>query len=96
MAAGYDHRPGAHFADTRRGLTRIIDPRMVFTVEPGLYFIESLLADLQKSENAKYVNWTKVDDFRKFGGIRIEDDVVVRDGGIENMTSVTKQLVTVS
>jgi len=30
------------------------------------------------------------------GGIRIEDDVVVRDGGIENMTKLTKQLVTVS
>jgi Xaa-Pro dipeptidase len=67
-------------------LTRIIDPRMVFTVEPGLYFIESLLADLQKSENAKYVNWTKVDEFRKFGGIRIEDDIVVTDDGHVNLT----------
>jgi Xaa-Pro dipeptidase len=67
-------------------LTRIIDPRMVFTVEPGLYFIESLLADLQKTENAKYVNWTKVDEFRKFGGIRIEDDIVVTDDGHVNLT----------
>jgi len=67
-------------------LTRIIDPRMVFTVEPGLYFIESLLADLQKNENAKYVNWTKVDEFRKFGGIRIEDDIVVMDDGHVNLT----------
>jgi Xaa-Pro dipeptidase len=67
-------------------LTRIIDPRMVFTIEPGLYFIESLLADLRKSENAKYVNWTKVDEFRKFGGIRIEDDIVVTDSGHINLT----------
>jgi Xaa-Pro aminopeptidase len=67
-------------------LTRIIDPRMVFTIEPGLYFIESLLSDLRKSENAKYVNWTKVDDFRKFGGIRIEDDIVVTDDGHVNLT----------
>jgi Xaa-Pro dipeptidase len=67
-------------------LTRIIDPRMVFTVEPGLYFIESLLADLQKTENAKYVNWTKVDEFRKFGGIRIEDDIVVTNDGHVNLT----------
>lgn len=67
-------------------LTRIIDPRMVFTIEPGLYFIDSLLANLRKSENAKYVNWTKVDDFRKFGGIRIEDDIVVTDDGHVNMT----------
>jgi Xaa-Pro dipeptidase len=67
-------------------LTRIIDPRMVFTIEPGLYFIESLLSDLRKSENAKCVNWTKVDEFRKFGGIRIEDDVVVTDDGHINLT----------
>jgi Xaa-Pro dipeptidase len=67
-------------------LTRKVEPRMVFTIEPGFYFIDSLLAELKKSENAKYVNWKKVDDFRKFGGIRIEDDVAVTDGGSENLT----------
>lgn len=67
-------------------LTRVIEPRMVFTVEPGIYFIEPLLAELQKSENAKYVNWEKVDAFRKFGGIRIEDDVAVTESGCENLT----------
>jgi len=67
-------------------LTRIIDPRMVFTIEPGLYFIESLLADLQAGDNARYMNWTKVDEFRKFGGIRIEDDIVVTDKGHVNLT----------
>ena len=67
-------------------LTREVEPSMVFTVEPGLYFIEPLLSDLKKSENAKYVNWPKVDAFRKFGGIRIEDDVVVTQSGHENLT----------
>ena len=67
-------------------LTRVVEPAMVFTIEPGLYFIEPLLAELKKSENAKYVNWPKVDAFRKFGGIRIEDDVVVTDSGHENLT----------
>jgi Xaa-Pro dipeptidase len=67
-------------------LTRPIDARMVFTIEPGLYFIESLLADLKKSENAQYVNWPRVDAFRKFGGIRIEDDIVVTESGFENLT----------
>jgi len=67
-------------------LTRKIEPRMVFTIEPGFYFIDTLLADLKKSTNAKYVNWEKVDAFRKFGGIRIEDDIAVTNNGRENLT----------
>lgn len=67
-------------------LTRVVEPTMVFTIEPGFYFIEPLLADLQKSGEAKYVNWEKVDRFRKYGGIRIEDDVAVTESGRENLT----------
>jgi Xaa-Pro dipeptidase len=67
-------------------LTRKIEPSMVFTIEPGLYFIESLLAALKKSENAKYVNWQKIDQFRKFGGIRVEDNIAVTKDGHENLT----------
>jgi len=67
-------------------LTRKIEPRMVFTIEPGFYFIESLLGDLRKSDDAQYIDWDKVDRFRKFGGIRIEDDVVVTKDGSENLT----------
>jgi Xaa-Pro dipeptidase len=67
-------------------LTRTVEARQVFTIEPGLYFIEPLLAELQKSENAQYVNWPKVDAFRKFGGIRIEDDLAVTETGHENLT----------
>ena len=67
-------------------LTRVVESNHVFTVEPGMYFIEPLLADLKKSENTKFINWPKVDEFRKFGGIRIEDDVVVTASGHENLT----------
>ncbi|HWW62635.1 MAG TPA: Xaa-Pro dipeptidase [Thermoanaerobaculia bacterium] len=67
-------------------LTRVVEPSHVFTVEPGLYFIDMLLAELRKSDAAKYVNWDKVESFRKFGGIRIEDDIVVTDNGHENLT----------
>ena len=67
-------------------LTRVVEPSHVFTIEPGLYFIDSLLAELKKTPNAKHVNWTKVDEFRKYGGIRIEDDLQVTDNGYENMT----------
>jgi Xaa-Pro dipeptidase len=67
-------------------LTRIIEKDQTFTVEPGIYFIESLLADLKKGETSKLVNWNRVEEFRPFGGVRIEDDVRVREGAVENMT----------
>jgi Xaa-Pro dipeptidase len=66
--------------------TRMIEPRQVFTIEPGLYFIESLLADLKGSEHSKYVNWNVVDRLRPYGGVRIEDNVIVHKERNENMT----------
>ena len=67
-------------------LTRVIEERQVFTIEPGLYFIPSLLKELKESDNTKYIAWEKVEAFRKFGGIRIEDDLVVTATGSENLT----------
>ena len=67
-------------------LTRVIDTGMVFTIEPGLYFIDSLLGDLRETSAAKYVDWERVDAFRRFGGIRIEDNIVVTETGNENLT----------
>ena len=89
--AGFMADSGGHTIPKPEGhpflrLTRPIEPKMVFTIEPGLYFIDSLLSELKKSPTAKHINWSKVDDFRKFGGIRIEDDVVVTERGHENLT----------
>lgn len=66
--------------------TRLIEPSMVFTIEPGLYFIESLLADLKQTPQDKLLNWQKIDAFRRFGGIRIEDNIIVHRERNENMT----------
>ena len=55
----------------------------VFTIEPGLYFIEALLAPLRSSPD---IDWKLVDALAQLGGIRIEDDVVVQDQGIRNLT----------
>lgn len=56
--------------------TRTIEPGQIFTIEPGLYFIDSLLADL-KAEHPDALDWSKVDALRPYGGIRIEDNVLV-------------------
>lgn len=58
----------------------------VFTIEPGLYFIEGLLTPLRAKPEGKLVNWKLVDALAPFGGIRIEDDVHVLDRGVRNLT----------
>ena len=66
--------------------TRTLDDGMIVTIEPGLYFIDMVLAPLKDSERGKDVNWSRVDQFRPYGGIRIEDDVVATSNGARNLT----------
>ncbi len=57
-------------------LTRVLQPGMVVTIEPGIYFIDMLLDELKQKGLADAVDWARVDAFKPYGGIRIEDDVV--------------------
>ncbi|WIF57954.1 Xaa-Pro dipeptidase [Atlantibacter hermannii] len=66
--------------------TRVLAPGMVLTIEPGIYFIESLLAPWREGQYAKHFNWQKIDALKPYGGIRIEDNVVIHENSIENMT----------
>lgn len=65
--------------------TSTIEVGQVFTIEPGLYFIDGLLKTL-RDDRERLVDWKLVDELRPFGGIRIEDNVVVQDHGIRNLT----------
>lgn len=70
----------------RLRLTRPLAPGMVVTIEPGLYFIDSLLDRLRSSRFARRVNWRQIAGLRRYGGIRIEDNVLVTALGHRNLT----------
>ena len=67
--------------------TSRITAGQVFTIEPGIYFIAPLLAKLRQGPHADAVDWKLVDAMSGFGGVRIEDDVVVSpEGPVRNLT----------
>ena len=66
-------------------LTRTLQPGVVVTIEPGLYFIPSLLRTLLAKHEAK-LNRGMIERLLPFGGIRIEDNVEVTAEGHRNLT----------
>ncbi len=81
-------RPGMKNLRTRRTL----EPGMVVTIEPGLYFIPALLNPaFEDPEKASFLNVDRLKTMLDFGGIRIEDDIVVTEEGYEDLTNVPKE-----
>jgi len=67
-------------------LTRVLEPGMVLTIEPGLYFIPSLLEPLLEGPLGQYLNRAAISELQGCGGIRIEDNLVVTAEGRRNLT----------
>ena len=63
-------------------LAKELEPSFVVTVEPGVYFIPQLI-DLWNAQHksSDILDYGKIETYRGFGGIRIEDDVLVTDNG---------------
>jgi len=81
---GYDERTkrSKQFGLSHLRFARELHPGFVMTVEPGIYFIPALI-DKWKSEKKlkRFINYEKVNKYRDFGGIRIEDNVLVTKKG---------------
>jgi Xaa-Pro dipeptidase len=82
-AGGQIPRPAGH---PYLRLTRRLEPGFIVTMEPGLYFIDQLLREARADARGAHINWSRVEQLRRFGGIRIEDDLAVTASGCENLT----------
>lgn len=81
---GYDEetRPSTQFGTASLRFGRRLEPGHVVTDEPGIYFIPDLI-DLWRKEgtNAEFLNFDEIEKFKDFGGVRIEDDVLITPEG---------------
>ena len=69
-------------------LARALEPAFVITVEPGIYFIPELIDQWQaEGKHTAFIDYAAVAQFKDFGGIRIEDDLVVTSEGSDVLSA---------
>ncbi|QUX93244.1 Xaa-Pro dipeptidase [Marinomonas sp. A3A] len=69
-------------------LTRTLEKNMVITIEPGLYFIPMLIDKMKAEVSNHGCDMARIQHFMPYGGIRIEDNVVVKNDQPENLTRI--------
>jgi Xaa-Pro dipeptidase len=72
---------------------RVMEPGMLVTVEPGIYFIDFLLDGALADETfAPFIDADVLARFRGFGGVRLEDDILITETGFEDLTRVPRTI----
>lgn len=81
---GFDDeiQPSAQFGTASLRMGRRLQEGFVVTDEPGIYFIPALI-DLWQSNhtNEEFLNFDAINKYKDFGGIRIEDDLLITKNG---------------
>ncbi|WP_285821753.1 M24 family metallopeptidase, partial [Xylanibacter rodentium] len=81
---GFDDetQPSEQFGTNCLRMGRRLEENFVMTDEPGIYFIPALIDDWRKSGHCKeWINFELLETYKDFGGIRIEDDILITKDG---------------
>jgi len=81
---GYDDsfKRSSQFGLAYLRLAKDLQPGYILTVEPGIYFIPALIDTWRKEKkHTAFINYAKAEEYKDFGGIRIEDNVLVTKDG---------------
>lgn len=81
---GFDNeiQPSTQFGTNCLRMGRRLEENFIMTDEPGIYFIPALIDDWKASGHCKeFINFDMLETYKDFGGIRIEDDILITKDG---------------
>lgn len=83
---GEDFTRSEQFGTAYLRLARTLEPGFVLTNEPGIYFIPALISQWKKENKfEQFIDYKKLEKYLDFGGIRLEDDMLITKTGNKNL-----------